>query len=81
MDEGGFTGSGLKLYTNSFSLEELNLLIVALEKNFSIKATNHISKKENSQYSLYISKNKMSLVRNLVIEHMHQDMLYKLNID
>lgn len=81
MDDGGFTGSGLKLYTNSFSLEELNLLIVALEKNFSIKATNHISKKENSQYSLYISKNQMSLVKNLVIEHMHQDMLYKLNID
>jgi len=29
MDDGSFTGSGLKLHTNAFSLEELNLLIKA----------------------------------------------------
>ena len=39
MDDGGFTGSGLKLYTNAFSSFELNLFINALDKNFSIKAT------------------------------------------
>jgi hypothetical protein len=32
----------------------------ALEINFSIKATINISKKEKSQYNLYIYKNKMS---------------------
>jgi hypothetical protein len=81
MDDGSFTGSGLRLATNAFSLEELNLLIEALDNNFSIKATINISKKEKSQYNLYISKNKMSLVKDLVIKHMHPDMLYKLNID
>jgi hypothetical protein len=91
MDDGSFTGSGLKLHTNAFSLEELNLLIEALEKNFSIKATINVSllllqsceqkNKEKSQYNLYISKNQLSLVKDLVIEHMHPDMLYKLNID
>jgi hypothetical protein len=43
MDDGSFTGSGLKLHTNAFSFKELNLLIEALNKNFSIKATINIS--------------------------------------
>jgi hypothetical protein len=80
-DDGSFTGSGLKLHTNAFSLEELNLLIKALDKNFSIKASVNVSNREKSQFSLYISKNQMSLVKDLVIKHMHPDMLYKLNID
>jgi ubiquinol-cytochrome c reductase cytochrome b subunit len=81
MDDGSFSGYGLKLHTNAFSLEVFNLLIKALVKNFSIKASINVSSKEKSQYNLYISKNKMSLVKDLVIEHMHQDMLYKLDID
>ena len=32
-------GSGLKLHTNAFSSDDLNLLIDALDKNFAIKAT------------------------------------------
>lgn len=39
MDDGGFTGSGLKLHTNAFTEVELELLVSALDKNFSIKAT------------------------------------------
>jgi len=39
------------------------------------------SNREKSQFSLYISKNQMSRVKDLVIKHMHPDMLYKLNID
>ena len=81
MDDGSFTGSGLKLHTNAFSLEELNLLIKALNKNFSIKASISVSNREKSQYNLYISKNQISMVKDLVIEHMHQSMLYKLDID
>ena len=85
MDDGSFTGYGLKLHTNAFSLEELNLLVEALDKNFSIKASVNVSNREKSQsqYSLYISKNQMSLEKDLVIKHMHPDpdMLYKLNID
>ena len=42
MDDGGFTGHGLKLYTNAFNVEELQLLIKALDKRPSgvgLKAT------------------------------------------
>jgi len=81
MDDGSFTGSGLKLHTNAFTLEELNLLIEALNKNFSIKATINISNREKAQYTLYISKNQLQLVIDLVKDHMHEDMIYKLNIN
>jgi hypothetical protein len=81
MDDGSFTGSGLKLHTNAFTLEELNLLIEALNKNFSIKATINISKREKAQYTLYISKSQLQLVIDLVKDHMHEDMMYKLNIN
>ena len=79
MDDGGFTGAGIKLYTNSFSLEELNLLIKALDKNFSIKASIHKTSIKN-QETIYISKNQLPLVINLVRDHMHPSMLYKLNM-
>lgn len=81
MDDGSFTGNGLKLHTNAFTLEELNLLIEALNKNFSIKATINISNREKAQYTLYISKNQLQLVRDLVKDHIHEDMMYKLNIN
>ena len=57
MDDGVFTGTGLKIYTNAFSQDELNLLVEALDKKFSIKASIHKSSIEN-QRTIYILKNK-----------------------
>ena len=79
MDEGWFTGSGLKLYTNAFSSSDLDLLIDALDKNFGIKATINKSSIKDQQ-TLYISKKQLPLVVDLVKDHMHPSMLYKLNI-
>jgi hypothetical protein len=78
MDDAGFTGSGLKLLGNAFTKNELNLLVEALDKNFSIKATIHKSSIEKQQ-TLYISKKQLPLVRDLVQEYMHGAMMYKLN--
>ena len=61
MDDGGFTGNGLKLYTNAFKIEDINLLKKALKINFGLIAT--INKTSiNNQYTLYISKYQLSLV-------------------
>jgi len=82
MNDGGFTGSGLKLHTDAFKIEDINLLIGALNKNFSINAS--INKTSiNNQFTIYISKKDLPVVINLVKEHMHPSMLYlyKLNID
>ena len=46
-------GSGLKLHTNAFSSDDLNLLIDALDKNFAIKATINKSSIKDQQ-TLYI---------------------------
>jgi hypothetical protein len=45
-DDGSFTGYGLNLHNNAFSLEELILLVEALDKNLSIKASVNVSNKE-----------------------------------
>lgn len=79
MDDGGYTGHGLKLYTNAFNLEDLNLLVEAINKNFSIRVKIHKSSIKD-QYTLYISKKQLPLVIDLVKEYMHPSMLYKLNI-
>jgi hypothetical protein len=82
MDDGGFTGARLKLYTNAYKIEDLNLLIEALDKNFGLKAT--INKTSiDKQYTLYISKTQLPLVIDLCAsreKYMHPTMLYKLNI-
>ena len=83
MDDGVFTGTGLKIYTNAFRQDELNLLVEALDQKFSIKASIHKSSIENKAQArtIYSSKKQLPLVINLVKEHMHPSMLYKLNID
>jgi hypothetical protein len=80
MDDGSFTGSGLRLSTNAFSIEELERLIKVLDKNFGIKASMNIQYKDKSQYTLYITKYQLPLVINLVKNFMHPDMMYKLGI-
>ena len=75
-DDGGFTGSSLKLYTNAFSQNELQLLVEALSKNFSIKASIHKTSIKN-QETIYISKNQLPLIINLVRDHMlHTQVCY-----
>nr|WDS46459.1 LAGLIDADG homing endonuclease [Cyathus striatus] len=81
MDDGSFTGSGLKLHTNAFLIEELNLLVEAMEKNFGLIVTIQVSNREKLQNTLYISKKQMPLLTELVIKYMHPSMLYKLNIN
>ena len=80
MVDGGLTVTGLNLYTNAFSQDELKLLVEALDTKFSIKASVHKSSIEN-QRTIYISKKQLPLVIDLVKKHMHPSMLYKLNID
>ena len=87
-------GSGLKLHTNAFSSDDLNLLIDALDKNFAIKATiNKSSIKDPAcaaQENFIHFKKTITFSRRYrfsplagVKDHMHPtlkgSMLYKLN--
>jgi len=78
MDDGSYTGAGLRLSTNAFDKKDLNLLIDALEKNFSITATINVQYKDKDQNTLYITKAQLPQLKLLVSEYMCPDMMSKL---
>jgi len=82
MDDGGADGNGLRLYTNSFTLEDIELLKSALFENLKIKAQiSHVNRKRNSdQYKLYIPVESMDRLRSLVKDHILPSKYYKLNL-
>jgi hypothetical protein len=51
MDDGNWKKPGVRIATNSFTFEEVELLKLALEKKFNIISSLHKNKK---QYQLYI---------------------------
>ena len=79
MDEGCKVGSGLKLSTNSFTYSDCLLLVKALFDNFNIKSTIQSAGK-NNQFHIYIWKESMPLLREIVLPYVHPSMKYKLSI-
>jgi hypothetical protein len=77
MDDGTFKSPGVKIATNCFETQEVKLLVKALETKFKIKSTLH---KNNGKYQLYIKKESMSLLKNLVLPYIVPNMFYKLGL-
>jgi len=78
-DDGGWTGSGVRIATNSFNLEEVQFLIEILKTNFNLNCTVqkiHIKDK----YSIYIKENSILKLRSLILPHLHESMFYKLGL-
>lgn len=78
MDDGGKLGQGLKLATNSFSYSDCLFLIKVLNDNFNIKSTVQKAGVPN-QYYIYIWKESMPLLREIILPYIHPSMKYKLN--
>jgi hypothetical protein len=79
MDDGGWTGSGVRISANSFTYEELKILKEILEKKFTLDCT--IQKISiNKKYSLYIKKNSINKLREITIPYFHKSMFYKLGL-
>ena len=79
MDDGSKVGVGLKLSTNCFTYSDCTLLIKVLYDNFNIKSTIQSTGKDY-QYNLYIWKESMPLLREIVLPYVHPSMKYKLSI-
>jgi ubiquinol-cytochrome c reductase cytochrome b subunit len=77
MDDGGKLGQGLKISTNSFSFSDCNFLVKVLFENFKIKASVQ-SAGSNNQYHIYVWKESMPLLREIVLPYVHPSMKYKL---
>ena len=77
MDDGSKVGGGLKLCTNSFSFADCNFLVTLLYKNFNLKATVQ-SAGAKDQYQIYIWKESMPILRDIVGPYVHSSMKYKI---
>ena len=79
MDDGSKVGEGLKLCTNSFSFSDCNLLVKLLYDNFNLKANvQSAGAKNKEQYVIYIWKESMPLLREIVGPYVHSSMKYKI---
>ena len=77
MDDGTLKSPGVRIATNNFTKSECELLIYILDIKFNIKSSIH---KNQDKYQLYIKKESMSLLINLIKPHFHFSMYYKLGL-
>src|SRR5262249_27544917 len=86
MCDGTKHSSGLELCTDSFTLEEVQLLISVLacpQSNFGLICSIHNKSNYNSDkvyHRIYIHKESMKLLNSLVLSHMLPEFHYKLHI-
>lgn len=74
MDNGCRAGSGLKLSTNGFPKKDVEFLASVLKNKYSIQSSVHCS---DNQYTLYIWKKSMNIVRLLVKPYLVSSMWRK----
>jgi len=78
-DDGCWTGYGVRIATNCFTLKEVKLLIYILKKIYNLNTTiQKIYIKD--KYSIYIKKESISDLRKIVSPFMHESMKYKLGL-
>ena len=77
MVDGAKVSKALKLTTNSFSYNDCLLLVKALHNNFNIKASIQSAGKKD-QYLIYIWKESMTDLTNIVSPYIIPEMKYKL---
>jgi hypothetical protein len=77
MDDGGLGQSGqLILHTNSYSSDEVDLLIKVLKCKFNIQSRKSL--KKVGQWIIIIPRREVYKVAELTADHFHSSMLYKI---
>lgn len=77
MDDGTWAKSGVILQTNGFLVEDVNILIEALNKNFNLTSYMRF---ENNQPIIYIKSKDIVALRSIVLPFMHPSTYYKLGL-
>ena len=79
MDDGAKVSKGLKLCTNSFTYDDCLLLTKVLYNNFLLKASvQSAGNKNKDQYTIYIWKESMDTLRDVVGDFIIPEMKYKI---
>ena len=77
MDDGGLKSTSLRIATNSFTKQEVEILKQALATKFNIESSLH---KNGGNYQLYICARSMPLLKKIVLPYFVPSMLYKLGL-
>ena len=80
MDDGGWTNYGVRIATNSFELKEVELLNKTIKSKYKLETTIQNIWIKN-QYSIYIKAESIKDLRSIVGPHIHNSMLYKLDMN
>ncbi|KAN0036249.1 hypothetical protein ACTA71_009077 [Dictyostelium dimigraforme] len=72
MDDGVYTGAGIRIATNAFTLNEVSYLKDFLEEKFNLKCTIQEIYLED-RWSLYITKDSMNHLSTLIKPYMHSN--------
>lgn len=80
MDDGSFDKRDkiLRIYTDAYSKEEVNLLISAINTNFNIKAKMHIHRP--GQHRIYINAINLLKLQKIVELYMHPSLKSKVGL-
>lgn len=84
MDDGQkVSRGGVTLCTDSYNPSEIQILREALESNFNFKTSIHSKKgKGDALYErIYISKDSLDPQKEFIKPHLHDSMLYKINMN
>ena len=76
---GGWANPGVRIATNSFTIEEVNLLVSILEKKFKLNCTIQYLKNID-KYSIYILGSSISTLKDIILPYLHPSMYHELNI-
>lgn len=77
MDDGGKAGTGVRISTNNFTLNEVKLLAFILTDKYQLSVT--IQKIYiTDKYSIYIKTASRERLKSLIMPYMHESMYYKL---
>ena len=79
MDDGGLAKPGLRIATNSFKLEEVQILVKILNNKYNLDCTIQ-ELKDIGKYSIYIKGSSISKLRDIVLPHFHPSMHHKLGL-
>jgi hypothetical protein len=69
----------IRIYTNSFTKEEVESLASSITNKLNIQAK--ATHDRNNQYMITISKSELSKVQEVVKDHMHPSMFYKIDLE
>ena len=78
MDDSYKHGSGLSICTDSYSEQEILILVNVLNNKFNIDC--NMMNRKIDQYRIYVKVKSLNHLRNLVLPYFVPSMLYKLQL-